>query len=57
MDPWHLAYTPGVRPVEVVVDDEVVLDADGPTRVDATEVRAHAREAATRLHARLVEIP
>jgi hypothetical protein len=57
MDPWHLAYTPGVRPIEVVVDGEVVLDADGPTRVDAAEVRAHAREAAARLHARLAEMP
>lgn len=57
MGPWHLAYTPGVRPVEVVVDGEVVLDAEGPTRVDADEVRAHAREAAARLHARLAEMP
>ncbi|HMJ75428.1 MAG TPA: amidohydrolase family protein [Iamia sp.] len=57
MDPWHLAYTPGVRPVEVVVDGEVVLGPDGPTRVDAAEVRAHAREAATGLHARLAAMP
>ncbi len=57
MQPWHLAYTPGVRPLEVVVDGEVVLDSDGPTRVDAEEVRAHAREAAARLHARLAEMP
>jgi len=57
MDPWHLAYTPGVRPLEVVIDGEVVLDAGGPTRVDSTEVRAHARAAAFRLHARLAEMP
>lgn len=57
MDPWYLAYTPGVRPVEVVVDGEVVLDADGPTRVDAAEVRAHAAEAATRLHRELAALP
>lgn len=57
MDPWHLAYTSGVRPIEVVVDDEVVLDASGPTRVEASEVRAHAREAAARLHARLADSP
>ncbi len=57
MDPWHLAYTPGVRPLEVVVDGEVVLDAGGPTRVDAAEVRASAAEAAARLHARLGELP
>jgi cytosine/adenosine deaminase-related metal-dependent hydrolase len=53
MDPWHLAFTPGVRPVHVVVDGEVVL-ADGvPTRVDGAEIRARAREQAVRLHARL----
>lgn len=56
MDPWHLAYTTGVGPTEVVIDGEVVLDADGPTRVDVAEVRAHAAEAGTRLHARLAEM-
>jgi len=53
MDPWHLAFTPGVRPLRVVVDGEVVYDEDGPTRVDAAEIRAKAREQAARLHARL----
>jgi len=56
MDPWHLAYTPGVRPVRVEVDGETVLDERGPTRVDAAEVRAHAAEQAVRLHARLGEL-
>jgi len=55
MDPWHVAYTPGVRPRRVEVDGEVVLDEHGPTRVDAAEIRAHAAEAATRLFARLAE--
>jgi cytosine/adenosine deaminase-related metal-dependent hydrolase len=53
VDPWHLAFTPGVRPVRVVVDGEVVLDEHGPTRVDPHEVRAKAAEQARRLHARL----
>jgi len=57
MDPWHLAYTPGVRPLQVEVDGQVVLDADGPTRVDPDEVRAHGREAAARLHATLADRP
>jgi cytosine/adenosine deaminase-related metal-dependent hydrolase len=52
MDPWHLAFTPGVRPLEVKVDGEVVFDGT-PTRVDAAEVRAKAAEQAARLHARL----
>jgi cytosine/adenosine deaminase-related metal-dependent hydrolase len=53
IDPWHLAFTPGVRPRRVVVAGEVVLDASGPTRVDAAEIRARAGEQARRLHARL----
>lgn len=53
MDPWHLIFTPGVRPVRVVVDDDVVLDEGVPTRVDADEIRAKAAEQAQRLHARL----
>jgi cytosine/adenosine deaminase-related metal-dependent hydrolase len=52
-EPWYLAFSPGVRPIEVEVDGEVVLKDGVPTRVDATEVRAKAREAARRLHARL----
>ncbi len=53
MDPWHLAFTPGVRPRRVVVDGETVLEDGRPTRVDADEVRAKAAEQARRLHARL----
>jgi cytosine/adenosine deaminase-related metal-dependent hydrolase len=53
MDPWYLAFTPGVRPLEVKVDDEVVFTDGRPTRVDPDEVRAKAREQAARLHAKL----
>jgi cytosine/adenosine deaminase-related metal-dependent hydrolase len=53
IDPWHLAFTPGVRPQQVVVGGEVVLDGSGATRVDAGEIRARAAEQARRLHARL----
>jgi cytosine/adenosine deaminase-related metal-dependent hydrolase len=53
MDPWHAAFTPGVRPVRVVVGGEVVFDEGRPTRVDAFEIRAKAGEQARRLHARL----
>ncbi|MGO9965117.1 MAG: amidohydrolase family protein [Acidimicrobiales bacterium] len=53
IDPWHLAFTPGVQPVEVVVAGEVVLSGGRPTRVDAHEVRARAHEQALRLWARL----
>ncbi len=53
MDPWHLAYTPGVRPQRVEVGGEVVWADGAPTRVDATEIRAKAAEAAQKLFARL----
>jgi len=53
MDPWHLAFTPGVRPLRVEVDGSVMLHENGPTKVDAAEIRAKAREQAARLHARL----
>lgn len=56
MEPWHLAYTPTVRATRVEVAGEVVLDERGPTRVDATEIRAKAAEASARLFARMDEL-
>ncbi len=56
VEPWHVAYTPGIRPRRVVVDGEVVLDDGEPCRVDATEVRAAAVREARRLFARMEEL-
>ena len=53
IDPWHVAFTPGIRPLRVEVGGETVYADGAPTRVDATEIRARAREQAARLHARL----
>jgi len=53
MDPWHIAFTAGIHPVEVKVDGEVVYADGATTKVDAEEIRAKAREQAVRLHARL----
>ncbi len=53
MDPWHLAFTSGVRPMRVEVDGEIILDGGVPTLVDPDEIRAKASEQAARLHARL----
>jgi len=53
MDPWRLAYSPGVSPVEVVVDDEVVWTNGASTKVDGAEVQAKAAEAASQLFARI----
>jgi cytosine/adenosine deaminase-related metal-dependent hydrolase len=53
MDPWHIAFTAGVRPVQVKVDGETVFADGQSTRVDGEEVRAKAREQAQRLHSKL----
>jgi cytosine/adenosine deaminase-related metal-dependent hydrolase len=53
MDPWHLAFTSNVAPVEIEMDGEVVFRDGSPTRVDAAEIRAKSAEQAARLHARL----
>ncbi len=52
-DAWAVAFTPGVRALEVHVDGETLLRDGLPTRVDLGEVRAKAAEQAARLHARL----
>ena len=54
MDPWHVAFTPGIRPIEVVVGGERVLADGAATRVDPGEIRAKAAEQAARLHRRLL---
>jgi cytosine/adenosine deaminase-related metal-dependent hydrolase len=53
VDAWRLAFTTGVRAVDVVVDGETVLKDGRPTRVDADEIRARAREEAERLWQRM----
>ncbi len=52
-DPWCLAFTPGVRAVDVWVGGEQVLKEGTPTRVDPHEVRSRASEQALRLFERL----
>jgi cytosine/adenosine deaminase-related metal-dependent hydrolase len=52
-DPWHLAYTPTIRPLEVTVDGRKLVDGGVVTSVDVDEIRAKAAEQASRLFARL----
>ncbi|MGF1595891.1 MAG: amidohydrolase family protein [Acidimicrobiales bacterium] len=52
-EPWHLAYTTGVRAVDVDVDGRPVLRGGAPVLVDEAEVRAKAAEQAIRLFERL----
>ena len=53
MEPWHLAYTPTVRAIDVDIGGVSALRDGVATRVDADEVRAKANEQAVRLHAAL----
>jgi cytosine/adenosine deaminase-related metal-dependent hydrolase len=53
MAPWHVAYTPTIRAIDVDIDGRPALRDGRPTRVDADEIRAKAGEQARRLHARL----
>lgn len=53
MDPWHLAFTPAVRPIQIEVGGTVVYREGAPTLVDGSEIRAKAAEQAARLHALL----
>lgn len=53
MDPWRLAYSPGVSPTTVEVGGEVVLADRVATRVDAAEIRHKAAAAAQRLFTKL----
>jgi cytosine/adenosine deaminase-related metal-dependent hydrolase len=51
---WHVAFTPGIRALDVVSADGETLLAEGrPTRVDIDEIRARSAEQATRLFALL----
>jgi cytosine/adenosine deaminase-related metal-dependent hydrolase len=51
---WHVAFTPGMRALDIVTGDgEVLLKAGATTRVDEVEVRAKAAEQAQRLFALL----
>ncbi len=53
MDPWRLAYSPGVSPVTVEIGGQIVFENGSTTLVDALEIKAKAAEAAQKLFARL----
>lgn len=50
---WHVAFTPGVRAVNVTVDGRPVVRNGEPVHFDLQEIRSKAAEAASRLHSRL----
>ncbi len=51
---WHVAFSPGVRAVDVTRSDGVALLRDGVAQlVDSAEIRAHASEQSARLFSHL----
>jgi cytosine/adenosine deaminase-related metal-dependent hydrolase len=57
IEPWYLAFTPTIRAIDVEIDQQQVLSNGIPMRVDADEIRAKAREQASRLHAAIELLP
>jgi cytosine/adenosine deaminase-related metal-dependent hydrolase len=55
IEPWHVAFTPTIRAIDVDVDGAPALRDGVPTRVDADEIRAKAAEQASRLHRKLAD--
>lgn len=51
--PWHVAFTPGIRCVDVRVDGQLVVQNGIPTQFDMNEIRTKAAEAAEKLHKKL----
>jgi len=56
IEPWHLAYTPTLRPLQVEVGGTVVFASGQATLVDGEEIRAKGREQAIRLFSALDEL-
>jgi cytosine/adenosine deaminase-related metal-dependent hydrolase len=50
IEPWHVAFTPTIRAVDVDINGESAMRGGVATRVDADEIRAKAAEQAVRLH-------
>jgi len=53
MDPWHLAFSLGVKPTDIVISGQEVMKDGVVTTVDAEEIRSKAAEAATQLFKKL----
>lgn len=52
-DPWHVAFTPGIRAVDVRINGELHVSNGVPATFDLQEIRTKAAEAAKKLHERL----
>lgn len=50
---WHVAFTPGTRPMRVEIDGRTLVENGRPTTFDLDEIRRKAFEQSRRLHERL----
>ena len=51
--PWHVAFTPGIRCTDVLVNGTLVVHNGLPTQFDMSEIRHKAAEASRTLHKKL----
>ena len=56
MDPWHLAFSLGVKPRDIVVAGKEVMKDGVVMTVDVDEIRSKAAEAASKLFKKLDEL-
>jgi hypothetical protein len=56
MDPWHLAFTSGIRPVDIEIDGKPIMKSGEFLEIDSAEIRAKAGEAAKRLFNKMREL-
>ncbi|MEC8365068.1 MAG: amidohydrolase family protein, partial [Actinomycetota bacterium] len=56
MDPWHLAFTSGIRPVDIEIDGKPIMKGGEFLDIDSAEIRAKAVEAAQKLFDKMKEL-
>ena len=56
IDPWHLAFTSGVRPLDIEMDGKPIMKDGTFLEIDSLEIRAKAGEAAEKLFKKIKEI-
>ena len=56
MDPWHLAFTSGVQPVQIEIDGKPIMRNGEFLDIDSAEIRAKAGEAAEKLFKKIKEL-
>ena len=53
MDPWHLAFSTGVKPTDIVIAGKEIMKEGILMTIDAEEIRSKATEASTQLFKRI----